>query len=258
MPLHHRNQSGEDRRRYAETAGQGRNLTAAQFHQLASVPVEAEWFANLDNPRTRRACQTDIRDFMGFAGIQCPEEFRIVTRAHVLARRNILETRQLSGATIRRKLAALSSLFEYVCEKNSVNVNPVGGAKRRKVDSNEGETPALGDHQARALLNTPAPDTLKGKRDRAMLAVLLYQGLRREERCLLKVRDIRDRRGVPHLRVHGKGSKLRYVPLHPASAERQHSQCCFRTGHNDPQFKPADSTTRYPLRVRHPDRSVES
>ena len=45
-----------------------RALTAAEFHQLSNVPPEAEWFANLDNPRTRRAYQTDLRDFMGFVG----------------------------------------------------------------------------------------------------------------------------------------------------------------------------------------------
>jgi site-specific recombinase XerD len=200
-----------------------RHLTAEQFHQLATVPAEAEWFANLDNPRTRRAYQTDIRDFMTFAGIRRPDEFRIVTRAHVLAWRKTLETRALSGATIRRKLAALSWLFEYLCEKNAVSFNPVKGAKRPKTNNSEGKTPALGDHQARALLDAPDPVTLKGKRDRALLAVLLYHGLRREELCLLKVRDIHDGRGVLHLRIHGKGNKLRYVPLHPASAERIHA-----------------------------------
>ncbi|CAB3774283.1 tyrosine-type recombinase/integrase [Paraburkholderia humisilvae] len=102
-------------------------------------------------------------------------------------------------------MATLSSLFEYLCEKNAVDFNPVKGAKRPKVDSHEGGTPALGDHEARALLDAPDVSTLKGRRDRAMLAVLLYHGLRREELCLLKVRDIHDRRGVPHLRVHGKG-----------------------------------------------------
>ncbi|WP_435530742.1 tyrosine-type recombinase/integrase [Paraburkholderia fungorum] len=200
-----------------------RPLTATEFHQLAAVPAEAEWFANLDNPRTRRAYQTDLQDFMGFAGIQRPEEFRVVTRAHVLAWRKTLETRGLSGATIRRKLAALSSLFEYLCEKNAVDFNPVKGAKRPKVESSEGKTPALGDHQARALLEAPDPATLKGQRDRALLAVLLYHGLRREELCLLKVRDIHDRRGVSHLRIHGKGGKTRHLPLHPAAAERIHT-----------------------------------
>jgi integrase/recombinase XerD len=62
-------------------------------------------------------------------------------------------------------------------------------------------------------------ETLKGKRDRAILSVLLYHGLRREELCVLKVRDIHPRRGVLHLRVHGKGGKVRYLPLHPGTAE---------------------------------------
>ena len=130
-------------------------LTATQFRQLAAVPPEAEWFANLDNPRTRRAYQNDLHDFMGFAGIQRPEAFRIVPRAHVLAWRKTLEDRRLSGATIRRKLAALSSLYEYLCEKNAVDFNPVKGAKRPKIESNEGKTPALSNHQARALLDAP-------------------------------------------------------------------------------------------------------
>ena len=160
---------------------------------------------------------------MGFVGIQQPDEFRIVMRAHVLAWRKTLETRALSGATIRRKLAALSSLFEYLCEKNAVNFNPVKGAKRPKTNNSEGKTPALGDHQARALLDAPDPETLKGKRDRALLAVLLYHGPRREELCLLKVRDIHDRRGMPHLQIHGKGSKVRFLPLHPAGAEHIHA-----------------------------------
>jgi hypothetical protein len=32
-----------------------RALTASEFQGLFSVPAEAEWFANIDNPRTRRA-----------------------------------------------------------------------------------------------------------------------------------------------------------------------------------------------------------
>ena len=218
-----------------------RQLTAAEFHQLGNVPPEAEWFANLDNPRTRRAYQIDLRDFMAFTGIAQADEFRTVTRAHVLAWRKRLEARHLSGATIRRKLAALSSLFDYLCERNAVLLNPVAGVKRPRGNSNEGKTPALGDHQARALLDAPDPDTLKGKRDRAMLAVLLYHGLRREELCLLKVRDIHNRRGIPHLRIHGKGNKLRHVPLHPASAERLHTYldaARHGTSPDSPLFQP--------------------
>jgi len=63
--------------------------------------------------------------------------------------------RKLAGSTVRRKLAALSSLFEHLCERNAVETNPVKGVKRPKVESYEGKTPALGDHQARKLLDAP-------------------------------------------------------------------------------------------------------
>ena len=87
------------------------------------------------------------------------------------------------------------------------------------MESYEGKTPALGDHQARKLLDAPDATTLKGKRDRAMLSALLYHGLRREELVSLRVKDITQRRGVQHLRVHGKGGKVRFLPLHPGTAE---------------------------------------
>jgi site-specific recombinase XerC len=65
---------------------------------------------------------------MGFVGIVAPAEFRLVTRAHVLAWREDLQRRALAGSSIRRKLAALSSLFEYLCDQNAVPTNPVKGA----------------------------------------------------------------------------------------------------------------------------------
>lgn len=193
-------------------------LTQAQFQNLADVPPEAEWFANLDSAQTRRAYRRDVNEFMQFTGIVQSAQFREVTRAHVLAWRKTLEDRALSSSTLRRKLAALSSLYQHLCEKNAVLFNPVKGVKRPKVETQEGQTPALGDHQARQLLNAPDATTLKGKRDRAILSVLLYHALRREELCLLTVKDVHERRGVKHLRVHGKGGKLRYVPLHPSAA----------------------------------------
>lgn len=195
------------------------NLTHQQFQQLAEVPATMTWYANITNPQTRRAYHRDLQEFMVFTGIDRPEQFRIVTRAHLLAWRRDLELRGLAGATIRRKLAALSSLFDYLCESNAVTSNPVKGVKRPKMESQEGKTPAIGDHQARSLLNAPDVTTLKGKRDRALLSTLLYHGLRRAELCSLTVGDIQQRRGVIHLRIHGKGSKIRYVPLHPATAE---------------------------------------
>ena len=155
---------------------------------------------------------------MRFAGIRRPEEFRTVTRAHLIAWRDELRRRELGGATIRHRLAALASLFEYLCEKNAVTHNPVKGVERPKTESGEGKTPAIGDHQARELLAAPDEDTIKSKRDRAILSTLLFHALRREELCKLKVKDFRHaRKGVPHLKVSGKGGKTRYLPLHPGT-----------------------------------------
>ncbi len=115
------------------------------------------------------------------------------------------------------KLSALSSLFEYLSNANAVTHNPVKGVRRPRVESYEGKTPALGDSQARHLLKLPAGESLKARRDRALLSLLLHHGLRREELSRLSVNDVHQRRGVPHLCVHGKGSKMRNIPLHPAT-----------------------------------------
>jgi integrase/recombinase XerD len=204
-----------------------RRLTAAEFQTLADVPPETEWFANIKNPHTKRAYKNAVADFMRFTGITRSEEFRIVIRAHVIAWRTDLEHREIGprtnkrtpeGATIRHRLAALSSLFEYLCDQNAISHNPIKGVKRPKADTGEGKTPALGDDHARQLLNTPGEQSIKDKRDRAILSTLLFHALRREELCKLKVKDFNQlRRGVPHLKIIGKGEKTRYLPLHPGT-----------------------------------------
>jgi len=193
-----------------------RSLTNPALQQLAAVPAEAQWFANISNAQTRRAYENDIRSFIASCGICQPNDFRLVTRSHVLAWRADLEARKVAGATIRRKLAALASLYDHLCNENAVTHNPVRGVKRPKVETQEGKTPALSDAQARALLEAPPTDTLKGIRDRAILSVLLFHGLRREELSKLRVKDFgQQRRGVAHMLICGKGGKQRYVPIHP-------------------------------------------
>src|ERR1700733_5156234 len=195
-----------------------RLLTATEFQKLADVPPEVEWFASISNAHTRRSYENAVKDFMRFAGIQRPEEFRTVTRAHIIAWRDDLVRRGLGGSTIRNRLAALASLFQYLCEKNAVTHNPVKGVERPKTESGEGKTPAIGDHQARELLAAPQEETIKSKRDRAILSTLLFHALRREELCKLKVKDFQHaRKGVPHLKVSGKGGQTRYLPLPPGT-----------------------------------------
>jgi len=190
-----------------------RALTPAQFGDLADVPPELEWLANITNPKTRRAYKNDVGEFSAFTGLRQPAELRGITRAHVIAWRKHLESRVLAPSSIRRKLSALSALFDYLCERNAVAGNPVDGVKRPMANNNEGSTPALGDAQARKLLDAPPGDTLKGVRDRAILATLLYHGIRREELCGLRIKDMQSRQGVLHFRVKGKRGKVRFVPV---------------------------------------------
>lgn len=167
-----------------------------------------EWLANLTNPQTRRAYETAMGDFVRFAGINRPDEFRAVTRAHVIAWRDELVRRGSGGSTVRHRLSSLASLFEYLCDQNAVTHNPVKGVARPKVESSEGRTPALGDHQARKLLDAPDAGTLTSRRDRAILSTLQFHALRRDKLCKLKVRDVRHaRKGVPHLRVRAKAAR---------------------------------------------------
>ena len=74
-----------------------RLLSTADFHRLADVPLVIEWFANIDNPQTRRAYRNALEDFMKFTGIERPDEFREISRAHIIAWRDDLKYRELSG-----------------------------------------------------------------------------------------------------------------------------------------------------------------
>jgi integrase/recombinase XerD len=132
--------------------------------------------------------------------------------------------------------------------ENAVTHNPVKGVKRPKHDSLEGRTPALGDHQARKLLDAPNGDSLRPLQDKAILAILLYHALRRKELCKLTVKDFKhERRGVPHLKVAGKGGKTRYVPLHPAAGGLIHNYL-ERAGHGADDagalFRPVSHNTK--------------
>jgi site-specific recombinase XerD len=194
-------------------------LSTHQFYTLAEVPLQPEWFANLTNANTHPAYQQDIQGFEAFAGLQQPEEFRDVTRGPVIAWRQQLTQHGLANDTIWRKLAALSSLYAHLCERHAVLYNPVLGAKRPCSMNRDGVAPALGDRQARMLHEAPWEHTLKGQRGRTILATLRYHGLRCEALCALTVGDIYQMEGVPHLRVEGKGERVRYLPQH-ALAQR--------------------------------------
>jgi integrase/recombinase XerD len=131
--------------------------------------------------------------------------------------------------------------------------NPTLGVKRPKADANEGKTPSIGDGQARALLDAPPEGTIKGKRDRAILSTFLYHAPRCDELCRLDVIDIQQRRGVTHLRIHGKGGKIRFLPAHAGTLERINDYL-DAAGHGQdldgPLFRPVKNPRTSELRKR--------
>jgi hypothetical protein len=69
------------------------SLTRAQFEQLADIPLEEEWLANITNLKTRRAYKEDVREFVAFTALQAYKGLRSVARSHIIAWRKDMERR---------------------------------------------------------------------------------------------------------------------------------------------------------------------
>lgn len=108
-------------------------------------------------------------------------------------------------------------IVEYLCDKNAVTHNLIKGIKRPSVEGYQGKTRAIGDHQARSLLDFPKNVSLKGKHDRLFWRPCSITPWR-EELCKLLVKDFKhERRRVAQLKVSRKDGKTPYIPLHPAA-----------------------------------------
>ena len=220
-------------------------LDRPEHRERASRPATEAWLDNIRNPNTRRAYRNDVQEFMDFACLKTGLQLREVKQTHLVAYVKKLEKTQLSIASVRRKLAALSAFYQHLLNTNAVDTNPVTGVNRPKEGGRQGKTPAISDAEAKALLEAPDAKTLKGKRDQAILAALLYHALRRSEVCALRDQDYGDYRGVKHLAVRGKGSKRRYLPAHPVAITLIERYLLARGQHTDskrPLFLPMDAT----------------
>ena len=189
--------------------------------QLAAIPEEQVWLASRKSARTRQAYQNDVAHFMRTFGIHTPEELRKIDHRAVMAWERLMREEQGSQAsTVRRRLAALSSLFAHLVKFGVVEINPARDVERPVINRREGMTLAFSQKQARAILDAPEQDTLLGVRDRAILAVGLQVGFRRAEIASLKVGDFHMNRGFDSLKVVRKGGKKGSLAIHPQAAQR--------------------------------------
>ena len=210
--------------------------------QLASIPEEQVWLASRKSARTRRAYQNDVAHFMRTFNIQTPEELRKIDHRAVMAWERLMREEQGSQAsTVRRRLAALSSLFAHLVKFGVVEVNPARDVERPAINRREGMTLAFSQQQARKILDAPEHNTLLGLRDRAILAVGLQVGFRRAEIASLKVGDFHMNRGYDALKVMRKGGKKGSLAIHPQAAQRIRDYLDV-AGHGDdiegPLFRP--------------------
>ena len=196
----------------------------------------ALYLARLPSPHSRRAYAADVRDFLRW--IRPGDTMADIGPLRIQQWQLHLQSVGASPATQRRKLSALSTLFRALCSEHVIAANPVAAVRRPRVDSYEGKTPALSDQQVRILLDAPDSKTPKGKRDRAILALLLYLGLRRGELCALNVGDLHLDRGEWRLSVRGKGGKRRSLPMHPQalSVLRAYLKARGKPAKVDPMF----------------------
>jgi site-specific recombinase XerD len=214
----------------------------ADLDALAAIPEEEVWLASQKSARTRRAYRLDVAHFVGVFGITTPEQLRLIDHRAVMAWERILrEQDKAAPSTVRRRLAALSSLFKHLVRHGAVARNPVVDVQRPAINRAEGSTAAFSKAQARRLLDAPPAETVAGLRDRAILAVGLQAGLRRAEIAALTVGDLHQNRGFDALRVIRKGGRREALAINPQAAQRIRAYL-ERAGHGGdyegPLFRP--------------------
>jgi site-specific recombinase XerD len=212
------------------------------IEQLADIPEEEIWLQKQKSARTRRAYRLDVQHFMRILAITSPEELRQADHEAVIAwERFMRETEHAAASTIRRRLAALSSLYKHLVRHGQAARNPVGEVERPAINRDEGSTLAFAKTQARKLLDMPAEDTIAGLRDRAILSVGLQVGLRRAEIAALRVADLHQNRGYDSLRVMRKGGRRDALAINPQTAVRLRAylEAAGHVSDNDgPLFRP--------------------
>ena len=101
-------------------------LENSSIDALAVIPEEAVWLESRKSARTRRAYRTDVAHFMRTFNIRSAEELRKVDHRAVMAWERLMrEEEGKEATTVRRRLAALSSLFTHLVKFGVVDKNPV-------------------------------------------------------------------------------------------------------------------------------------
>jgi site-specific recombinase XerD len=132
-----------------------------------------------------------------------------VSSDKVRAFMNYLQNRKYNRASIRRKLATLICFYKFLHSEKLIDFNPTLNIKAAKIEKHKPKI--LTDEQTWKLLHLPNVDTWLGARDRAMLELLCFTGIRVSELTNLNVDSFDIDRY--QLRIISHSGKMRCVRL---------------------------------------------
>ena len=113
-----------------------------------------------------------------------------------------------SKSTANRKLSSIRAFYKFALKKGLISENPAEDIKAPKIAPKELEYLTI--EEVEHLLAMP-DDSVKGKRDRAMLEVLYATGIRVSEIIEMKLKDINLRIGF--VTCNGEHGRARIVPM---------------------------------------------
>ena len=168
---------------------------------------------SLGSPASRRVYEYAIDQFIAW---YCSEPRLAFNRIVVVRYRMHLESRALAANTINQQLAAVRRLAHEAADSGLLSPELAAGISRVKGVKQLGFRSGnwLSAEQSSEVLKHAYGDSLRAKRDYAMLAMLFACGFRRSELVGLEVDEIQMRQG--HWAVVdliGKGGHIRTVPI---------------------------------------------
>ncbi len=170
--------------------------------------------------QTRRAYSSDIKNFIQILRLEGPEAILKITCENVVSYRDQLSAAGSSPSTVARRLSTLRSFYSYMIKRGLLKDNP---ADPQLVEPprvpNESLTQGLTRTEVRHVFETVDRETVNGKRDHAILSLLLYHGLRRSELANLTPACFGSERNFVTLTIKGKGEKIRKHPVKPLILE---------------------------------------
>jgi site-specific recombinase XerD len=175
--------------------------------------VKSAVLVSLRSPESQRSYRRSIDDFVCW---YCSEPRLSFNKTVVTRYRIHLEDKLLAPGTINVRLAAVRRLAYEAADTGLLSPDLAAGIRRVKGAKKLGMR--LGNwltvEEARALWQLPNMHTVMGKRDRAILAVLLGCGLRRRELTDLTVDHLQRREDHwAIVDLVGKGGHIRTVPM---------------------------------------------